>query len=89
MMKMKNKLLIFLLFCLPLFAEENKAEKQQTYPIYCTAVEKGFRTCWINAGKEGMIKFYVPCACEPCEVKKPTKRKKRIDNLPKGKVVNL
>lgn len=87
---MKNKLLIFLLVCIPLFAEENKAEEgQQTYPIYCTAVEKGFRTCWINAGKEGMIKFYVPCECEPCEVKKPTKRKKRIDNLQKGKVVNL
>ena len=85
---MTNKLLVLLLFCIPLFAEENKAEKQKTYQIYCTAVEKGYRTCWIDAGSEGRIKFNVPCACEPCEVKKP-KRKKRIENLPKGKVVNL
>jgi hypothetical protein len=90
MKTMKNKLFVFLIFCLPLFAEENKAEesKQKTYPIYCTAPEKGLRTCWINAGSEGMIKFNVPCVCEPCEVNKP-KRKKRIKNLPKGKVVNL
>ena len=86
-----NKLLVLLLFCVPIFAEQNEAEepKQKTYPIYCTAPENGLRTCWINAGLEGMIKFNVPCVCEPCEAKKPTKRKKRIENLPKGKVVNL
>jgi len=56
-----NKLLVFLLFCVPLFAEENKAEKQKTYQIYCTAPENGLRTYWINAGLEGMIKFNVPC----------------------------